>query len=172
MRHRALIQVNIMSMMNAESPKNKTEPRSFVGVCDIYRSFILRLTNTPPLNQLLRKNKSDTCKLDENQLVALDKFIEVVRPPPILDIPQPNLQYSIYIWMPVITEQASKYSKLIVMENASQSLIGHGQSSRWKRTNTNGNENALPQFGKSTNSAYTSSTRSVPFIRIIPPCIG
>ena len=48
------------SLRDAKPPSSKTELRSFLGMCNVYRRFISEFTNwARPLNKLLKKGEPD-----------------------------------------------------------------------------------------------------------------
>ena len=87
---------NTESLRKAAPPTSKTELRSFLGLCNVYRRFIPNFTDiASPLNALLKKNSPDSFKLDAVQVQSFKSLIEAVCTPPVLALPQPDLHYSV-----------------------------------------------------------------------------
>jgi len=87
---------NVESLRQAEPPKNKTQLRSFLGLCNVYRRFIDDFTGLAhPLNKLLKKGTPDTFTLDAEQRDAFNALINRVCSPPVLALPRNGLPYSI-----------------------------------------------------------------------------
>ena len=84
------------SLRDAKPPSSKTELRSFLGMCNVYRRFIAEFTNwARPLNKLLKKGEPDQFELDEEQLESFKKFVDIMCSPPVLALPQLGLHYSV-----------------------------------------------------------------------------
>ena len=84
------------SLREALPPTNKSELRSFLGLCNVYRRFVENFsTKAGPLNELLRKNTPDKFTLNDDQLKAFKELIEVILSPPALALPQNGLPYSV-----------------------------------------------------------------------------
>lgn len=74
-------------------PKNQKQVRSFLGLCNYYRRFILGYSKiTNPLNQLLHKNKP--FKWTSECTTAFEKLKDALFSPPILALPDTNRIYS------------------------------------------------------------------------------
>ena len=68
---------NTKSLKEAKPPTTKSELRSFLGLCNVYKRFIENFAVLAhPLNQLLRKNSPDTFELNDEQLKAFRTFID------------------------------------------------------------------------------------------------
>ena len=75
---------NTASLRNAKPPTAKTELRSFLGLCNVYRRFIQNFTELAhPLNRLLKKGEPDKFEFDNEQQESFQKFIEAVCAPPV-----------------------------------------------------------------------------------------
>ena len=87
---------NTKSLREAKPPTTKTELRSFLGLCNVYRRFIKDFSTTAhPLNELLKKGSPDKFELNDAQLAAFRTFINAVCSPPVLALPKPDLPYSV-----------------------------------------------------------------------------
>ena len=84
----------ITAIQGAKPPKSKTEIKSFVGMCNVYRRFIKDFaTISAPLNSLLKKDAPDQFELRQEQIAAFDTLREKLANPPILALPKPGLPY-------------------------------------------------------------------------------
>ena len=84
------------SLKEALPPKNKSELRSFLGLCNVYRRFVHRFSHVSgPLNELLKKNSSDSFTLNETQLESFQNLIGTILSPPALSLPRRDLPYSV-----------------------------------------------------------------------------
>ena len=89
-------QANTESLRKAQPPTNRSELRSFLGFCNVYRRFIKDFTRLAgPINKLLKKNSPDQFILDEEQLKAFRALIDCVIHPPVLALPISGLKYSV-----------------------------------------------------------------------------
>ena len=89
-------QANTESLRKAQPPTNRSELRSFLGFCNVYRRFIKDFTRLAgPINKLLKKNSPDQFILDEEQLKAFRALIDCVTHPPVLGLPISGLKYSV-----------------------------------------------------------------------------
>ena len=87
---------NVASLKNAKPPTNKTQLRSFLGLCNVYRRFIKDFTGLAhSLNKLLKKGTPDTFEFDDEQRKSFDSLIDKVCYPPVLALPRANLPYSL-----------------------------------------------------------------------------
>lgn len=87
-------EVNTDTLKIALLPTNKSEfgrkseLRSFLGLCNVYRRFTEGFTNTATrLNQLLKKNAAYQFILEKDQRKAFRRLIDAVIKPPILALP-------------------------------------------------------------------------------------
>ena len=88
--------VNTASLRDAKPPTTRTELRSFLGLCNVYRRFIRDFTHLAhPLNRLLKKGSPDKFELDDEQMKSFREFVKIVCSPPVLALPQRGLQYSV-----------------------------------------------------------------------------
>ena len=87
----------IAALNKAQHPRNHTELRSFLGLCNVYRRFIRNFTHmAAPLYDMLKKGKPTKFdSLSEEAAKAFDALIEKVTNPPVLALPRADLPYSI-----------------------------------------------------------------------------
>ena len=89
-------QANVESLRQAKPPTTKTQLRSFLGLCNVYRRFIEKYAMIAhPLNSLLKKGTSNSFTLDEEQFKAFENLVDKVCTPPVLSLPAKNLPYSV-----------------------------------------------------------------------------
>ena len=70
---------NTKSLRDAKPPTTKTEVRSFLGLCNVYRRFIKDFAKKAhPLNELLKKGAPEKFELNDKQLEAFNTFVEDV----------------------------------------------------------------------------------------------
>ena len=70
---------NTKSLKESLPPTSKTELRSFLGLCNVYRRFISDFTKKAyQLNQLLRKNSPDRFNLTDDQVQSFRQLIDAV----------------------------------------------------------------------------------------------
>ena len=74
-------------------PPNKTQLRSFLGMCNVYRRFVKDFaTIASPLNRLLRKTEADSFELDEKQMESYENLRKILVEPPVLNLPRRGFQ--------------------------------------------------------------------------------
>ena len=84
----------ITAIQGFAPPKTRTEIKSFLGMCNVYRRFIKELaTISDPLNALLRKDAPDNFELRQNQIDSFNNLRQKLTSPPVLSIPKPGLPY-------------------------------------------------------------------------------
>ena len=85
------------ALTQAKHPKKQTQLRSFLGLCNVYRRFVLNFSHIPaPLNKLLKKEQGfDLSPLDKDQSTAFTTLIKAVTTPPVQTLPKSELPYSI-----------------------------------------------------------------------------
>ena len=85
------------SLKGMEYPRNQTELRSFLGLCNVYRRFVPEFARVAgPLNQLLKKGQP--VKLEpfgEAERQAFQALIDKITSPPVLALPRSGLPYSV-----------------------------------------------------------------------------
>ena len=93
----AVAEKNISAVREATYPRTQTELRSFLGTCNVYRRFVPNFAHVAaPLNQLLTKGTdSDLPATTPEQQEAFDLLKEALTSPPVLQRPDPNLEFSI-----------------------------------------------------------------------------
>ena len=88
---------NTASLREANPLTTKTEIRSFLGLCNVYRRFVENFTElAQPLNRLLQKGHPGKFGLDEEQMNSFKMVIERDTSPPILVLLMKDPKYSIY----------------------------------------------------------------------------
>ena len=116
------------SLKEALPPTNKSELRSFLGLCNVYRRFVHKYSTVAgPLNALPQKNQPDNFTLDEIQLEAFKDLIGTMLSPPALALSKNGLPYS-------IDTHASDYVigfSLFQTDNGDRGTIGY-----WSRSLT------------------------------------
>lgn len=84
------------SLREALPPTNKSELRSFLGLCNVYRRFVENFAHKAGcLHTLLQKHSPEQFSLNNEQLGAFRNLIDVILSPPALSLPQLNLPYSV-----------------------------------------------------------------------------
>ena len=85
------------SLRKALPPRNQSEVRSFLGMCNVFKRFIPKYSDTTePINALLRTGMPETiADWGEKQEKAFRTLIEAICSPPILRLPRRNLPYSV-----------------------------------------------------------------------------
>jgi hypothetical protein len=88
---------NVVALKQAQHPTNKTELRSFLGMCNVYRKFVPQFSKiATPLTELLRKGQPDTFdSLTEEQIKAFDTLREALSNPPVLSLPKPTNEFTL-----------------------------------------------------------------------------
>lgn len=70
-------ETKLASISDAQPPTKKTQPRSVLGLCNVYRRFINIFTCLPhPLNKILKKGNLGTFPLDDEQKPAFNNLID------------------------------------------------------------------------------------------------
>ena len=90
-------QQKIEAVKGFKMPTTQTELRSFLGLCNVYRRFVPNFARAAaPLNDLLKKGQAfELPPLDEKQRKAFDSLKQALIEPPILRLPQSDLEYSV-----------------------------------------------------------------------------
>jgi len=100
----AVAEKNTEAVKKAVFPRTQKELRSFLGTCYVYRLFDPNFAHVAaPMNQLLTKgqdSKLEPQTLEQQQ--AFDLLKESLSSPPVLQLPNTDLEFS-------IDEDASKY---------------------------------------------------------------
>lgn len=118
-------QANTASLREALPPKNKSELRSFLGLCNVYRRFVRNFSKVAgPLNELITKGSPDSFELREKQTESFKELIEIVKSPPILHLPKKDLPYSVDTDASAL-DWVQQYSKPTKMVTGTQLGFGH-----------------------------------------------
>ena len=84
----------IDAIQKMHPPRNKTQLRSFLGMCNVYRRFVKDFaTIASPLNRLLPKTEADSFELDEKQMTSYENLRKNLADPPVLNLPRRDLPY-------------------------------------------------------------------------------
>ncbi|MGH0053304.1 MAG: reverse transcriptase/ribonuclease H family protein, partial [Sphaerochaetaceae bacterium] len=85
------------ALKEAKHPRDQTELKSFLGLCNVYRRFVPRYSHVAaPLNKLLRKDQAFKLgPLTPDQKQAFDSLVKAVTEPPVLALPKLGLPYSV-----------------------------------------------------------------------------
>lgn len=85
----AVAQKNIESIKKAIYPSTRTQLRSFLGMCNVYRRFVNGFAKIAgPLSDLLKKGEPESFILNENQQNAFNVLRDALIHPPILTLPK------------------------------------------------------------------------------------
>jgi hypothetical protein len=80
----AVAEKNIDSIKKAIYPKTRTELRSFLGMCNVYRRFVDKFAKiASPLSDLLKKGQPEMLVLNKEQQDAFNKLKDALIKPPI-----------------------------------------------------------------------------------------
>ncbi|CAN8072599.1 unnamed protein product, partial [Agarophyton chilense] len=90
-------EVRVKSLKEAKHPKTQTELRSFLGLCNVYRRFVLNFADiATPLNRLLTKGQPVELEpFGDAEASAFTALLNAVTSPPILALPNPGLPYEV-----------------------------------------------------------------------------
>jgi RNase H-like domain found in reverse transcriptase len=93
----AVASKNIETIARAEHPRTRTELRSFLGMCNVYRKFVPHFANAAaPLTNLLKKGQPiDRPPFDTTQAVAFTLLKNALNTPPLLCPPKDNQPYTL-----------------------------------------------------------------------------
>lgn len=93
----SVVAKNIDCIREAEVPRTKTELRSFLGSCNVYRRFVANFAGiSSPLNELLRKEVPQVLpEYTEAQRMSFENLKKALTTPPILRLPRKGLPYSV-----------------------------------------------------------------------------
>ena len=88
---------NIVAIRAAVPPKNQTQLRSFLGLCNVYRRFVPGFARIArPLTELTEKETSfQLPDFNEEQLIAFEDLKSRLISTPVLRLPQTGLPFSI-----------------------------------------------------------------------------
>ena len=85
------------ALKDAVPPVSKTENRSFLGLCNVYRRFVKNFAKiAKPLNDLLKKEEPDKFgELNDEQIIAFNELRNILMKPPILSLPVKGRKYTL-----------------------------------------------------------------------------
>lgn len=105
------------SFVTPNHPDQKTELRSFFGLCDVYCRFIQDFANkAAPLGYMLKKETPDNLTWDEEQAKGFQELIESIYNPPNLHFPSCAYRNRLTV-TPVYTAKDAPSSKPVKMKN-------------------------------------------------------
>eukprot|EP00171_Calliarthron_tuberculosum_P023404 IDg23404t1 len=88
---------NTKAIQKFKIPTTKTELRSFLGLCNVYRRFVPNFARAAaPLTELLKKEvEAALPEFDDRRLKSFQLLKKALTSPPILRLPQKNLRFSV-----------------------------------------------------------------------------
>ena len=88
---------NNVVLKSFKEPKTRTQLRSFLGMCNVYRRFVLNFARiAAPINQLLKKESGrDLPPFDESQVLSFNLLKKALSEPPVLRLPRKDLRYPV-----------------------------------------------------------------------------
>ena len=88
---------NLEAITKALPPRNKTQVRAFLGMCNVYRRFVHGFTRIAhPLTQKVRKDQPDSWEhLSEDELRAFETLKKSLVTAPILALPREGYPYTL-----------------------------------------------------------------------------
>lgn len=87
---------HITSIRQSKPPTTKSEPHSFLGLCNVYQTFIPHFKVTAHrLNKLIFNGSLDKFKLNDNQLKSFSTLIDKVYLSTMLSLLKSNIPYSV-----------------------------------------------------------------------------
>jgi hypothetical protein len=92
----AVANKNIESIRKAIFPTTRTQLRSFLGMCNVYRRFVDKFAKIAgPLSDMLKKGEAEIFTLNEKQQEAFNKLRESLIQPPILTLPKEGGKFTL-----------------------------------------------------------------------------
>ena len=93
----AVAEKNTAAVKRATYPTTRTQMRSFLGMCNVYRRFVPNSAGgAAPLTQYTSKNGPNSLlPPSDNELRAFELLKNALTSPPILSLPGPDLPYSV-----------------------------------------------------------------------------
>ena len=87
----------VASLQEARPPETQSEIRSFLGMCNVYRRFIPKFSDTAePLNALLRGgHPTQIAKWGEKEERSFRTLLNAVCSPPVLVLPKKDFPYTV-----------------------------------------------------------------------------
>jgi transposase InsO family protein len=91
-----VLEKNVEAIAKAEPPTTKTQVRSFLGLCGVYRRFVPGYAAlAKPLTMLTKKGWPELFKLSDEQRRAFDSLKHHLLTPPTLSLPRAGRPYAI-----------------------------------------------------------------------------
>ena len=92
-----ILQKNLDAIARAKPPTTKTQVRSFLGMCNVYRRFIAGYAQIAfPLFQKTRKDEPDAWEnLTEEEMIAFETLRRCLLTAPILALPRAGFPYTL-----------------------------------------------------------------------------
>ena len=89
----AVAQVAVEAFKHFKLPETRTHTKSFLGLCNVYRRFVINFApKAPALNVLVKKGQpAKLLSLTKDQIGAYNNLKEALIKPPILSLPSLNL---------------------------------------------------------------------------------
>jgi hypothetical protein len=88
---------NIDAIVKAEHPRTRTELRSFLGMCNVYRKFVPHFTKSAaPLTNILKKGQPiDLLPFSSVEAESFHLLKTALTTPPLLCLPRDNRPYTL-----------------------------------------------------------------------------
>ena len=91
-----VLKKNVEAIEQSEAPKTKTQVRSFLGLCGVYRRFVPSYALiAKPLTALTKKGTSESFVLTEEQRASFERLRKALVCAPTLSLPREGRQYVI-----------------------------------------------------------------------------
>jgi hypothetical protein len=91
-----VLENNIEAIAKSEPPTTKTQVRSFLGLCGVYRRFVPGFAALEkPLTMLTKKGSPELFELSEEQMLAFECLKRHLLTPPTLVLPRAGRPYAI-----------------------------------------------------------------------------
>ena len=91
-----VLEKNVEAIRKASAPTSKTQVRSFLGLCGVYRRFVPNYaTIAKPLTALTKKGSAETFSLTPDQYDAFEALKSSLTSPPTLSLPREGRPYAI-----------------------------------------------------------------------------
>ncbi len=93
----AVAEKNTAAIKQASYPTTRTQMRSFLGMCNVYRRFVPNFTGVAaPLTRYTSKNgATDLPPPSDEELKSFELLKEALTSPPVLRLPDPEKPYSV-----------------------------------------------------------------------------
>jgi len=113
---------NLEALAKVVHPRTKTQLRSFLGMCNVYRRFVVNYARIEaPLNQLTTKAVGDTLlSFTETQVAAFTRLRDALLQPPVLALPRRVAPFTIdvdacdtQLGRDLLQEQPDSHLKLV-----------------------------------------------------------